>query len=1078
MRSKLLGGAVSLLFLFLGCALAQPCDNTHTHQALLDLLPLGSADVTAVNDGPWSTPATWSPRAPGAGDDIAIPAGVTVTYDALADTPFDTIRVDGVLRWATDRDTRLVCDTLFTAPGSQLLLGEPGDPVPAAHAAEVVFTNTGPIDPIADPQLLGRGVIPHSTTRIVGAAKLPFTTLAIDAHAGDSTLTLELPPGETAPAGWRVGDTLVLAGTTFDETGSDADNSRFHDEVLTITAIDGPVISFLNDDSGLPALRFDHARPNGAHFGASQLRVHVANLTRNITLRSQDGPATPPQQRAHFMAMHTADVVIDGAAFIHFARTDKDEIIDEPGQNIDGAPGAGTNQRGRYAVHLHRNLPRDNQPVDFETCPPAIIRNSVVHGSIGWGFVHHDSYAILENNVAFDVVGSAFVQEAGNEIGRWEHNLSIKTTGDDNPRMTVEPFPPEGDLRVARFDFGFNGEAYWIQGASQVEFIDNVAASAAGAGANIFSHVDGNQNRDAWAVPREHLRPEIRHIVTRPDGLIDVSHAPIGAFDGFQVYNADFGLITWGHMRNQSEWRGFICPCDTINHRERSTISNFTFWNIYGQGVHLQYSSQIDLVHGLIASSDLATPGVDDKPALDLGINGEGRGYGLGMNGPTKRLLVEDVAIEGWRFAIRTPDEGQINALDVGDNTGAEGALGLPLRRSTFRGLRLANNTNHLYRRQNGFGEGQDFSNYLVLEDCAFEPTPDNTSPVAQFTTEPTGDRGVVRLSGLPSRDPDTPGEGLPPYLPASVAVADDNYIVAYAWDLDDDGQTDAWGETITARLTLGLPHRVTLTVYDHQGATDSITRTVTPDASSPYPELIVDPSFDSAQTDDNLYALGSNNASTGWFCNRATITGAQALLTGQYRSSGVAQAIYDDHQRRGPLTLAFDMQLSEGDTSPTPFEANGVTVRVYAINGEFGSDHGQATPRPDSAVPVEITLLFDETFDGEFPMTRFERTVAFPDAGSQYVFIGFDAEGVSNQIPNDFALIDNVSIAPPPPPLCAADLDADDDTDVNDFATFLLAFGAEPIDPEWNEDADLNHDGAIDVLDFALFLADFGCPN
>ena len=33
---------------------------------------------------------------------------------------------------------------------------------------------------------------------------------------------------------------------------------------------------------------------------------------------------------------------------------------------------------------------------------------------------------------------------------------------------------------------------------------------------------------------------------------------------------------------------------------------------------------------------------------------------------------VEDVAIEGWRFAIRTPDEGQINALDVGDNTGAD----------------------------------------------------------------------------------------------------------------------------------------------------------------------------------------------------------------------------------------------------------------------------------------------------------------------------------------------------------------------------------------------------------------------
>lgn len=156
------------------------------------------------------------------------------------------------------------------------------------------------------------------------------------------------------------------------------------------------------------------------------------------------------------MVMHNPDVIIRGASFIDFGRSFKDKLVDEPALNIDGSPGAGANQRGRYVLHLHRNLPRMNQPLDTATATPARVEDCVVWGGPGWGFVHHDSFAVFENNVAFDVAGSDFVQEAGNEIGLWRGNLSIKTTGDSDPRMTVEPFGP-GANRVARFDFGFNG---------------------------------------------------------------------------------------------------------------------------------------------------------------------------------------------------------------------------------------------------------------------------------------------------------------------------------------------------------------------------------------------------------------------------------------------------------------------------------------------------------------------------------------------------------------------------------------------------------------------------------------------
>lgn len=58
-------------------------------------------------------------------------------------------------------------------------------------------------------------------------------------------------------------------------------------------------------------------------------------------------------------------------------------------------------------------------------------------------------------------------------------------------------------------------------------------------------------------------------------------------------------------------------------------------------------------------------------------------------------------------------------------------------------------------------------------------------------------------------------------------------------------------------------------------------------------------------------------------------------------------------------------------------------------------------------------------------------------------------------------------------PPPCAGDLDADYDTDVLDFATFLTSFGT-TVTP--GEGADFDASGEVDVLDFAIFVTDFGC--
>ena len=56
------------------------------------------------------------------------------------------LRVNGELRFATDRDTELRVDTLVTAPGSRLEIGTVEQPVPSNVRAQIVFADLGPLN--------------------------------------------------------------------------------------------------------------------------------------------------------------------------------------------------------------------------------------------------------------------------------------------------------------------------------------------------------------------------------------------------------------------------------------------------------------------------------------------------------------------------------------------------------------------------------------------------------------------------------------------------------------------------------------------------------------------------------------------------------------------------------------------------------------------------------------------------------------------------------------------------------------------------------------------------------------------
>src|SRR5262249_36941301 len=138
----------------------------HPHDPVLqaehmDMLYLVKhADVThmVVREGRWSEAATWQDgKIPTAGANVLVPRGKTVTVDAVLSPTLHTIRVDGKLLFAADRDTGMQVDTIVVTPSGHLVLGTAEAPIARDKRCRIVFTDRGPIDSRWDPHFLSRG---------------------------------------------------------------------------------------------------------------------------------------------------------------------------------------------------------------------------------------------------------------------------------------------------------------------------------------------------------------------------------------------------------------------------------------------------------------------------------------------------------------------------------------------------------------------------------------------------------------------------------------------------------------------------------------------------------------------------------------------------------------------------------------------------------------------------------------------------------------------------------------------------------------------------------------------------------
>ena len=542
-------------------SLVPHADNTtlqREHLSLFQLVRYDQVTHYAVRSGGWAEASTWANNTvPTHQSRVLIPHGVEVKVNRIVGSRIDTIRVDGTLSFDTTRNTELRVDTLVVSSSGTFQMGTAEEPIAAGVRARLLFTSEGAIDRQWDPFGISRGLISHGQVSIFGEQVSSYAALAGPVPQGAQTLQLK-----SAPVGWKVGDRVIVAATS---AGTEQNEAR------TIFSVSGNSV-VLNQP-----LSFAHASP------APGLDVHVANLTRNAVLESESAINA---RRGHVMFMHNREVDILYAGFYGLGRTDKLKVLDDAVVGTDWKlqTGTGTNPRGRYAVHFHRNGLTNNGS-------SAIIARSAVVDSPGWGFVNHSSSVDMVQNVAFNVSGAAFATEVGDEIGGFYQNLAIGTTGSGEGISSRE---------VGFQDFGHGGDGFWFQGAG-VSVVGNISAGNQGHAFAFYTrglYEGGPQAR----FPSANL---VSPSIANGAPSISVGLVPMRAFKGNVGYASAIGLMVRYHLEDST-------------HGVRSQFESSIFWNNH-VGVALHYAQNSVLRNLMVISSQNPRPAVGIEQNLLTG---------------------------------------------------------------------------------------------------------------------------------------------------------------------------------------------------------------------------------------------------------------------------------------------------------------------------------------------------------------------------------------------------------------------------------------------------------------------------
>ena len=528
------------------------------------------------------------------------------------------------------------------------------------------------------------------------------------------------------------------------------------------------------------------------------------------------------------------------------------------------------------------------------------------------------------------------------------------------------------------FDFGFNGEGYWVQGAAQVAMTDNIAISSSSAAVALFGSDGGSEKlREAQTIPVANLPSKWQDIAkgSEDESQIDVSAVPLRKLSGFESYNSTVGIRFWGHMPNADGQLDFDVVFEgkpRPAHNFHSIVDDFKVWNIFGDGVALEYSSNIELENGLI-----------------LGKPQRGTSAGISSNDFSKKLTYKNLHIEGWA-----------NGLEVSYDADKE-FVGSRIENSY-----LVNNTNNfaLTPAIKSIKPGDDdFPAFFQIDRSnAFEVDSNNIAPRAKFSSQVIG--GLARsFDASASFDSDS-----------SYQSKASEGIVSYGWDFNNDGKIDQFGRKVSHRFDRSGAYDVTLTVWDSDGALRNLTKTIDVQQTN-YRNAVIDGNFSNINQFAPTKESNSVYSDRGWFAtpgvkyDSSIGNGGAATLANGKPLSVIGQVIQDNGMRRGKQTFSIDIKNIEGLNKTHAL--NQITVKVWGVNGEFDNQvFGDREPTQVGMLPMEKDNLLEQTVGGsDFDWKTFKWDVDLGKEGYQFLLVQIVADKVKHN--GDYVAIDNVRL-------------------------------------------------------------------
>ncbi len=321
----------------------------------------------------------------------------------------------------------------------------------------------------------------------------------------------------------------------------------------------------------------------------------------------------PNGTRGHTLFTARADVDIEYARFQDLGRTDAFSDINNTKLDANGnVVQLGTNQIGRYALHMHHLIGPENpanRGYQFK-----LIGNAVV-GARKWGITVHDSdFGLIDQNVVYDAQGAGIATEDGSEIGNvFSNNMTIRIQGTH----------VDGKSGTAKGDFGRGGSGFWFRrGGNAV--VGNVAADNTYAGFVI----DGYNSFEITF-------PLYRGADKRMAGQGYTSVAGPGTLF---ANNEAYGMTPTG------VWVTFPAGYPVTTDQPPTYFLGTKIWNVHSTGVVAYYTSQLTFSRLLI---------LGDSQGLDRRDAGP-RGMDLSLY-KNLNLVIQNSRIENYYEGIRAP---------------------------------------------------------------------------------------------------------------------------------------------------------------------------------------------------------------------------------------------------------------------------------------------------------------------------------------------------------------------------------------------------------------------------------------